>query len=169
MLNQEQVRDIEDYVLNCYERAQKVFNRTFELPKLEFNLKGIVAGNANVTRNIIRLHPAFYLKYGDIYKQTILHECCHLFSDIRFGQETGHGPLWKQTMREMGAVRLSRCHSYDTSGLRNAKTRYVWKCHCGEMISITSIIFNRMKNDIFYRCRKCHTRLVPANFGRVTI
>jgi len=76
-------------------------------------------GDANYYSNRIRLSkPLWKRATPEQRRETIIHEACHLIARHKHGpQIKAHGREWKAAMRRAGFKPI-RCHSVDTSGLR---------------------------------------------------
>lgn len=82
-------------------------------------------------------------------EDTILHEIAHALSWIRYGKEgIGHGKLWKEVCREIGAT-PERTHK-GIIEYPNNHFKYVDTCVCG-------ITYKRHRLSEFrqYRCPEC--------------
>ena len=154
---------IEDKVLECYDIASKFYNRQFELPEIDYSLRGCVSGQAIASRTMLKFNVPIAIQNVDVYiKQTVPHEVAHLIEFVLYGC-IGHKRNWKTIMSLVFGLQPLRCHSYDTSEYKRNRTKYVYKCNCSEHW-ISAIRHNRMHNGITtYRCRNCRTPITYTN------
>jgi predicted SprT family Zn-dependent metalloprotease len=90
-----------------------------------------------LSRHLVRNNPE------DEVRDTILHEIAH----IKAGHEAGHGPLWKQWARKVGA-RPVRC----ATQVLMVQAKYIVVCTVCD--SVTRKAHKRVKLARRY-CRKC--------------
>jgi SprT protein len=148
----------------------KYKNTTIPNPRVEFTLRGKVAGcvsfngdDAHINFNKVLLQENF----DDFIEQTIPHEVSHYIVFKLYGHQYNktrtrrvvHGPDWKYTMRFFGCdPKLYHSYSTKNSTVRKLKT-FTYRCSCSE-VELTSIRHNRVqKGTAKYRCSKCKTRL----------
>ncbi len=81
-----------------------LYGRAFELPSIEWNLRGSFAGRADGRNNRMRLNPVLLCENTeDFIKQTVPHEVAHLANRTVHGPHVRpHGPEWKSMMRALG-------------------------------------------------------------------
>ena len=97
-----------------------------KMPRIEYTLKGKVAGYAYTHRNKIDLHPEFLSKYKDDYiSQTVVHEYAHLAAYRLNPRGAIHGDTFMSMMRLLGA-REEIYHFYSQEGINHH-----WKCDHG--------------------------------------
>ena len=98
---------------NCFDFAKERMGLYMPYPKVLFNLTGTVAGTACHARNTIRLNNRFlYDNTEDFLRQTISHECCHVFAREKFkGDISPHGKEWQRCMAYFD-LPPNRCHNY---------------------------------------------------------
>jgi len=156
-----------DKVAACLDKLEEKFGTELDFPKIEFDIKGQVAGYAYYRQNKIRLNPkAFELEPEDMMEDTVPHELAHLYARKHFGRGIKpHGREWKTIMRALG-VEPKRCHSYALPKARKHKTHTVHCEKCGKAFELTKIRINKMRKGTDYRHRKCGGKLVrlPAPF-----
>jgi len=153
---------IEDKILETFIKAQGIYNMSFEIPKLEYNLTGFCAGQAWIDRLRFNMELC-KTNESDFIAQTVPHEVAHYISRIMFGSYgMGHKKYWKDIMRALGCE-PRRCHSYDCSTVvrkRRTVKRYPFSCDCNGYYMLSSIKANRYGS---YTCRKCHSHLKPLS------
>ncbi len=149
-------------------KAERVYNRKFEFPAIDFNLTGTTAGKAYCGLNKITLNWILLKENGEKFvNRTPVHELAHLVSVLVYGVEgKGHGERWKNVARALGTS-PERCHSYDTT---NARTRgaYKYKCSCKEYV-FSTVRHNRAMSGAKYSCKKCGYVLTPSSGGAIQL
>ena len=153
--------------------AEEKYGRKFPMPSVSLKLKGGTAGIANSSKCEIRYNAALFLRHQkDFAERTVPHEVAHILTDaifnqveatstIRFrsGRVKPHGREWRSVMHTLGIKNVTRCHSYDTTGIRKKRSKpYKAICGCDEK-SITKTIYTRMKSGAGYTCRQCNQRM----------
>jgi SprT protein len=158
---------VEDKVLETILTAQTAYNRKFDIPEIKYEVKGVTAGLATYSKNIIDLNLGLLEIYGQKFiDRTVVHEIGHIISYNVFGEiGKGHNRYWKSVMRRLGGSD-SRCHSYDTSSVKIRHTKkYHYTCSCPNVVhsvginkhnKIKSTIWLSSGKSITYRCGKCH-------------
>src|SRR5712671_2184617 len=148
------VRRVEDKVIETYLLAQSLYGRVFDVPDIEWSLRGLTAGRAMFRGNRIRLNAIFLRdNTEDFIAQTIPHEIAHLLNNALHGfRVKPHGPEWKSIMRALGLSPI-RCHDYDvTKAAFRRQKRHIYFCDCG-VRSISQTIHNRVCRGWAYQCR----------------
>lgn len=152
----EEIRQLTEYTHFAVDLANEVFGQKFPYPKIEFDLKGRVAGYAYYHKNKIRYNIGIFRNQPQKFlDRTTYHEVGHLISFKLYGEAgKGHGKFWKYVMQKIGQE-PSRCHDYDVpqEALR-VKRPYVYKCPCREF-HLTRLIHNRILSDGDRKCPKC--------------
>ena len=121
------------------------FDYDEDLPKLTWDLKGTVGGQAYLNQNMIRINMEAFAKYKDHYKkQTIGHEFAHLVAYNALGHR-GHGRSWARVMRKFNLF-PDRCHDYDLTPASVVNRQYLYECDkCGKEFTLTAIRHNKMQ------------------------
>jgi predicted SprT family Zn-dependent metalloprotease len=114
-------------ITNVYWRVAckkwRLHNRIEQLPPIQFNLKGAIAGLAHV-RGIHNGHCSYDIKYNlpklltnvdYFYSHTIPHEVSHIIAWLVSG-EMDHGTVWKNVMRSLGCENAARTYALDHAG-----------------------------------------------------
>lgn len=144
---------VEQKILDCIAIAESEYGRTFDFPKIRYDLRGKTAGWAKCWNNEINLNSVLLMENLDSFiERTVVHEFAHIVDGImnpetretnvtftrtgriRRTKRSVHGPTWKAIMRMFGAD-PSRCHSYDVSNAtvkKSTRAKHVWVCGCGE-------------------------------------
>ncbi len=87
-----------------------------------FDHKAAKSGVCNYTYKYIAINAPLLAREGErLINRTIAHEIAHHIAAFLFGQR-GHGQTWKNVWAKLGGTEISRCHSFDTSGLTKKKT-----------------------------------------------
>lgn len=156
MLEKHLITQVEDKVLETLLTAQRVFGRTFELPKVEFKDMGRTAGKAYFGQNRIVLAPTLLQENGfDFIERTVPHEIAHLVNHYVYPfAKQAHGPEWRSVMRGLGLSEVSRCHSYDTSSVAQSRDKWIYTCGCGKRFEFGAARHRRAQSGQ-YRCGKC--------------
>lgn len=150
----------EDKILATLEKAQRVFNQSFEIPDVSFKDMGRVAGKAIYPNKIILGITLFEQNLERFLARTVPHEVAHLVTHKLFPKaKQAHGPEWRMVMAKLGVVDNSRCHSYDISAVSNKRQSRVKDCrvYCGcpeKFVTIT--LLRRMRKGTKYTCRACN-------------
>lgn len=149
---------VETKILDTFILAQEKFSRTFEVPKLSFDLNSLrIAGQASYRSNHIKINPQYLIQHPDeMVNRTVGHECGHLITHIVFPTaKQAHGPEFRHVMRSLGLPE-SRCHSMT---LLDPKTPHLYRCACQEFY-FSNCRHTRSYKRGAYRCPKCKTNLV---------
>ena len=143
---------IKERLTTLNQAALDWFDYDEDLPKLTWDLKGTVGGQAYLNQNMIRINMEALANYKDHYiKQTIGHEFAHLVAYKALGHR-GHGRNWARVMRKFNLF-PDRCHDYDLTPARVVKRQYLYECDkCGKEFTLTAIRHNKMmKGNQRYR------------------
>jgi len=117
------------------------------------NKKGAL-GTCSFSDKEIRLSK-WYVELNDLIsvRDTILHEIAHALSYVRHGSKgIGHGRLWKDICRQIGAVPKAR--SKENLNKPQNHYKYVDTCCCG-----ITYKKHRIRNNRTYSCPKCRQNL----------
>ena len=147
--------------------ANKMYGLHMSVPLVTFNLRGQVAGYANVRKNNIRYNKDLLIaNEASFLARTVPHEVAHIVAQERAGyfrRIKSHGIEWKKVMLDFGVKDITRCHSYDTTNARTVRGGYIYACGCQEY-NFTIIRHRRMMQGCrSYQCRKCRGKLVLKN------
>jgi SprT protein len=145
--------------------ANTFYNQTFPFPVIKYDLRGTVAGRAKLQQWVIHLNPTLLVENVDTFiRRTPNHELAHLIAfRVYKREETGHGAKWKFIMSNIMKQAPERCHSYDTTTIRERTGGTVsFDCKC-TVHKVTQRkarnILNAMVTGNQYRCRQCKTPL----------
>jgi SprT protein len=170
------IERIESKVLDTYLRAEKVFGKPLELPKLDFTVRGKCVGAwALASKNLINFNPHFFQfesNRDEIVNQIVPHEIAHLLADKFFPSlKRAHGPEWKYVAIKLGIPPI-RCHEMEGSKETSRHPRpYVYGCTgCKKRFNFTQRMHNKVqqtgRNRICLACRcvvmYLHQIAVPA-------
>jgi len=117
------------------------------------NKKGAL-GTCSYNKKEIRLSK-WYVELNDLIsvRDTILHEIAHALSYVRYGSKgIGHGRLWKDICRQIGAVPKA-CSKENLNKPKN-HYKYIDTCCCG-----ITYKKHRIRNNRTYSCPKCRQNL----------
>lgn len=94
-------------------------------------------------------------------EDTILHEIAHALSFLKYGEKgRGHGVLWKQMCRKIGA-KPNRLHQGIVE-YPNNHHKYIDDCVCG-----ITYRMHRLRKNSKYRCPKCNQPLFDSKEKKV--
>lgn len=172
------IERVGEKVSECLKIATNHYHRSFPDPTISFDLRGLVAGQANSRLWRIRINSILLQENtDDMLDSTVPHEVAHLIADKVYGHIRAHGAEWKSVMRLLG-ISPNRCHRYDTTNSRvktNVKNKFCYKCNCRDMIVVGPVRHRKMQSRISmgrnsgYRCRSCKGHLVfVKSLGQVT-
>lgn len=164
-------QQILDKVEECFQIAEKFYNRSFSRPKnIFFKRNGAVGGHCNYSKSELMFQLDFAEAYSENYlKQIVPHEVAHWIDWELYGwskvngRVIHHGKSWKFIMRRVYGLDPERCHSYDPqhtkTKARTRQTRYPYKCGCRKH-SISQTIHNRILGGKSYYCKFCKQKVV---------
>ncbi len=162
-LNLQIIGRVEDKVIETLLQVQTLYGRPFELPSIEWNLRGVCAGRAHIRENRIRLNPVLLTENTEHFiLQTVPHEIAHLVNRALHGPHVrAHGPEWQSIMHALG-LPAERCHQYDVANARTrTQRRYDYHCDC-RSYPVSQIVHNRIRRGSTYLCRRCGSRIRPG-------
>lgn len=121
-----------------------------------------LGGQANYSKNLIRVNPVFLNTYTDDYiENTVGHEAAHLIARAKYGRMiSAHGPEWKATMRQLG-LQPDRCHSYKVpDAIKQNVGKQVQKhpcaCdRCGETFQVGPKVRAKLERGHSYKHNHC--------------
>lgn len=121
-----------------------------------------LGGQANYTKNLIRVNPVFLNEYTDDYiENTVGHEAAHLIARAKYGRMiSAHGPEWKATMRQLG-LQPDRCHSYKVpDSIKQNVGKQVQKhsctCdRCGDKFEVGPKVRAKLERGFTYKHNHC--------------
>ena len=128
------------------------------------------AGKAQAGHTIkinYRMHIDNPSELEDTYIHELAHILCHREkkNEPRYDLFTGkrkrgdhHGKHWQKMMKDMG-IEPKRTHNLDVEKYRNKRNKFLYKCECGPIHKVSSILHNRMNKGQSRRCRKCKTTI----------
>ena len=138
--------------------AENHFQRTFSVPTISYELRGVKAGVAYLQKNEIKFNRTLLLENSDEFiRQVVPHELAHLIVS-RFGQVKPHGQEWQSVMTQLFNLPADTCHQFDVENVQGKM--FAYQCEC-QTHYLTIRRHNRIQRDkIAYLCRKCHEKLV---------
>ncbi|MGN5519041.1 SprT family zinc-dependent metalloprotease [Halopseudomonas sp. Lyrl_26] len=143
----------------CYQLAERHFNRSFPRPQVTLDLRGQKAGVAYLYRNLLRFNGQLYRENAeDFLRQTVPHEVAHLLAHTLYGERIRpHGKEWKGLMTGLFGLPALRCHDYQVP--RRRSTRYLYRCSCPEHMPFTPQRHALVARGRRYSCLRCGSML----------
>ena len=159
--------NIRNQIINEIQKYREIAaSKGYSLPvvPIDFSLKGGCAGQAVHRRfdgkpiklrfnlELAARHPEEFLD------RTVPHECAHVLQFQRNPNSKPHGSEWDFFCRLLTGSTMPRCHSYNTTEIKQTRKvqRIKYVCDCGEH-NVSSIVHNRIMNGRTYHCLKCKT------------
>lgn len=159
-MKQDLIRRVEDKLIESLLLAQKKFNRTFELPKLSFDVNsGKIAGLAHYYNWTIRINYKFLeLHPEQIIGFTITHELSHLLTHKLFpNHKQHHGPEFRSVCRALG-IETTTYHSMQLPESRP----HTYICNCQKFF-LSNLVHRRIQAGSLRACRNCGKVVVYLN------
>lgn len=168
MLTIEQQQLVTDCTKQWLQKASDLYGIRLPVAQIEFNLRGVSAGQFATNGKVLRLrfNPWLFAAYfEENLAQTIPHEVAHLITFVRFGQRVKpHGREWKACMQDFGRPALTT-HRFDVSDIPRRNTRrYTYRCGC-QQHQLTAIRHNRILKGASYLCRSCRQPLIADSLS----
>ncbi len=164
----QEIKDrVDAEISRCIKVAEETFGKTFRIPKVDYDVRGRIAGLAYDNTYRVSFNSVLLMENLDTFidgrtgRGTVTHEVAHLIDGIVYPQtrrsgwgrkRSIHGPTWKRIMRILGAT-PSRCHSYDTSNSTvRRKTKHVYSCNsCGEQMKLGPVRHKKQQRGSSYQ------------------
>ena len=127
--------------------AENHFQRTFSVPTISYELRGVKAGVAYLQKNEIKFNRTLLLENSDEFiRQVVPHEL------------KPHGQEWQSVMTQLFNLPADTCHQFDVENVQGKM--FAYQCEC-QTHYLTIRRHNRIQRDkIAYLCRKCYEKLV---------
>jgi len=157
-------QDLQDTVLNAYIKAEKLWDREFELPKIVWDkISGRKLGMAHQLTNRLFFRTDLFYHNPDKYlEDTTPHEVAHLITHKLFPYAKSHGREWKSVARCLGVVNPKSTSSgfQDVITTTRKSKWYDYKCVCGQCLKLSQTRVNKLKRKTrVYWCTKCETTI----------
>lgn len=161
--------EIEDKILYKVQDCVNLINSRlkmsqFKFPNVEFNLDGIVLGNASYKDWTVRFNLKF-AKHNpeEFLKVTVPHEIAHLL-DYHLYKKWGHGKTWKMIMRIFFNLEPKACSNMDlppdVKVKKNRMNTFIYVCACpGKVFEIGMRKHNLISGGRKFSCVRCRTRI----------
>lgn len=155
---------VEETVRKYIDIANAHFNKTFEIPKIEY-CRGRAAGWAYYNKWLIKINAVLLVENTQrILERTVPHEVAHLVTGKMYPGTIGtpfkkgspHGREWKSVMTAFGCE-TSRCHNMDTTNSSSRRTtKHLWVCDvCGTEMRLGPKQHKKMLRNVqLYRALK---------------
>jgi SprT protein len=142
------------------EKAGKLFGLDLSGLQIQFDLRGMAAGQIQLRKNLLRYNLTIAERQiGEFIAHTVPHEVAHLVCYRLHGQRVRpHGPEWRQICLALGG-NGERCHGFEATPARQVR-RYNYLCGCRTW-TLSSVRIKRMRRGVTYCCRKCGESLRP--------
>ncbi|PVX42970.1 SprT protein [Pasteurella langaaensis DSM 22999] len=146
----------------CLQKTEQFFDRTFSMPSVSYDIRGVKAGVAYLQQNSIKFNRTLLLENPeDFIRQVVPHELAHLVVYQVFGRVKPHGKEWKAVMEQIFQLPAETCHQFDVESVLG--TTFLYRCHC-QQYQLSVRRHNRIQREnAVYLCRKCKTKLVAVN------
>lgn len=173
-MQQSDILEISRVITERFEEAKDRYHLSnWQRPVFSFDLKGTTAGQAHLSKNLIKVNEGLFIRNKeDFFRGTLPHEVAHLAAYRAFN-DRGHGSGWKRVMIDF-KLEPKRCHSYDVSEVRTRVTRrFLYTCGCSQPIPVPTNTHNKIKARLFagmgsgYKCRKCQYSLKYTGIEKV--
>ncbi|HDR0627394.1 SprT family zinc-dependent metalloprotease [Pasteurella multocida] len=152
-------RQVQRKLIQCLQLASDYFDRTFSMPTVHYNVRGMKAGVAYLQQNEIRLNPILLLENSAAFiQQVVPHELAHLLVYQVFGRVKPHGEEWQRVMQDVFHLTPEVCHQFDVTRVRGPTFPYY--CQCKLHYLTQRRHHNIQKNNIVYLCKNCKSRLI---------
>lgn len=142
----------------CLQQTEQFFDRTFVMPSVSYDVRGVKAGVAYLQQNVIKFNRTLLLENPEEFiRQVVPHELAHLIVYQVFGRVKPHGKEWKAVMEQVFQLSPEICHQFDVESVQG-KT-FLYRCDCQQHhLSIRR--HNRIQREsAVYLCRKCKSQL----------
>lgn len=142
----------------CLAMAEQHFNRSFSIPEVSYDIRGMKAGVAYLPKNIIKFNRTLLLENPEEFiRQVVPHELAHLLVYQVYGRVKPHGVEWQKLMTQVFQLPAQTCHQFDVQNVQG-KT-YAYRCHC-QLHQLSVRRHNKIQREsAVYFCRKCRTKL----------
>lgn len=138
----QQVKDrVQQRLVEGIAAAELRYGRKFDMPSVNYDKGGTVAGTANYYYHAISCNSVILMENTERYiTRTVPHELAHLITAKVYpetikpteGKRTPHGPRWQEVMRVLGVPEdeITRTHSYDVSNAKKDTDKSLFKYTC---------------------------------------
>ncbi|QIM68938.1 SprT family zinc-dependent metalloprotease [Basfia succiniciproducens] len=143
---------------NCLTLAETHFHRSFPMPTVTYQVRGMKAGVAYLQQNEIRLNRTLLLENSaEFIGQVVPHELAHLLVYQVFGRVKPHGVEWQTVMNNVFDLPANVYHRFDVKSVQGETFTYQCQCRTHQL-SVRR--HNRIQRDhAVYFCRKCRSCL----------
>lgn len=143
------------------EKANRFFQKTFVMPEVNYDVRGLKAGVAYLQRNEVRFNPILLQENGQAFiQQVVPHELAHILVYQHFGRVQPHGKEWKMVMETVLGVPAEIYHCFDTASVSQ---QFAYRCQC-QTHQLSLRRHNAIQaNKRSYLCKKCKSPLWLAN------
>lgn len=142
----------------CLQQSEQFFHRTFPMPTVSYDVRGVKAGVAYLRENSIKFNRTLLLENPtEFIHQVVPHELAHLIVYQVFGRVKPHGKEWQGVMNNLFGLPADVCHQFDVQNVQGQT--FAYRCDC----QIHSLSIRRhqkiQRESAVYFCRKCKGQL----------
>ncbi|MEZ9466356.1 SprT family zinc-dependent metalloprotease [Vibrio breoganii] len=136
------------------EVANKHFQQSFPIPKIEVDMRGKAAGKALLQLNTIKLNKVLFAENQQAFIDEVLpHELAHLITHQVFGRVRPHGKEWQYVMAKVFGIKPERTHTMDVSSVQGKTFEY--QCGCRSYPLSIRRHNKVLRGESQYTCRSC--------------
>ena len=156
--------EIETQVIDVLDKASRIWNRDFDIPAINLNLRGRAAGQykyqlnrytGEIRNTQFRFNKVLFEENReDFLNRTVPHEVAHHITRVMYGDVKPHGREWKGVMTTLGFDN-STYHTYDTtnSSVQRKRLRHLYHCvKCDNKMALTP---QKHKQSYRFACGSC--------------
>jgi SprT protein len=138
-----------------YANAEKIYNRKFPFPEINFEVRGTRGGYAIFLKNLIAINNVLLHQHGEEFVRDVPgHEAAHLLARHLYGNFiASHGVEWRRVMTLVCNQPANRCHTFEV------KTDHVYYCHCRKHYLSTKRHNLYLSGKNAYSCKDCKSLL----------
>ncbi|ABR74207.1 SprT family protein [Actinobacillus succinogenes] len=146
----------------CLQKSEQFFDRTFAVPTVSYEVRGIKAGVAYLQKNAIKFNRTLLLENpSEFVNQVVPHELAHLIVYQLFGRVKPHGKEWQAVMTNVFQLPAETYHQFDVKSVQG-KT-FAYRCGC-RIHQLSVRRHNKIQRErAVYLCQYCKGRLEPVN------